>query len=124
VLSAYFAGLKGGFCMIVTTTETVENRSIQEYLGLVAGESILDEKVAKEMLTGIAGAVSESYETYKNKMTQSRLAALEQMKAKAEKMGADAIVAIDFDYAVLHDDMLMITASGTAVKLAESVLSM
>lgn len=110
--------------MIVTTTETVENRSIQEYLGLVAGESILDEKVAKEVLTGIAGAVSESYETYKNKMTQSRLAALEQMKVKAEKMGADAIVAIDFDYVVLHDDMLMIAATGTAVKLAESVLSM
>jgi len=34
--------------MIVTTTQTVENRSIEEYLGLVAGQSIWEEKMAKD----------------------------------------------------------------------------
>jgi len=57
-------------------------------------------------------------------MTQARLAAIAEMKAKAEKMGADAIVAVVFDHLTIHDDMLMLFASGTAVKLAEPPLSM
>ena len=110
--------------MIVTTTQTVENRSIGEYLGLVAGQSIWEGKVAKEIITGIANAPSDAAAGYKNQMTQARLAAIDEMIAKAEKMGADAIVAIAFDHLIIHDDMLMLFASGTAVKLAESAISM
>ncbi len=110
--------------MIVTTTQTVENRSIDEYLGLVAGQSIWEEKMAKEIITGIASGPSEAVPGYKDHMTQARLAAIAEMKTKAEKMGADAIVAIAFDHLVMHDDMLMLFASGTAVKLAEPPLSM
>lgn len=110
--------------MIVTTTQTVENRSIEEYLGLVAGQSIWEEKVAKEIIAGIAKASSDAAAGYKDQMTQARLAAIAEMKTKAEKMGANAIVAIAFDHLVIHDDMLMLFASGTAVKLAEPALSM
>lgn len=109
--------------MIVTTTQTVENRSIEDYLGLVAGQSIWEEKVAKEIIAGIAKEPSGAA-GYKDQMTQARLAAIAEMKAKAEKMGANAIVAIAFDHLVIHDDMLMLFASGTAVRLAEPALSM
>lgn len=121
-LSALFSrSPKGGPVMIVTTTKTIENHSITDYLGLVAGESILE---AKEVLAGIADHKAENYETYKVKMTKARLFAVEQMKTKAEKMEADAIVAIDFDYVALPDNSLMVAASGTAVKLSEQSLSM
>ena len=41
------------------------------------------------------------------------------MADRAARMGADAVVGIDIDYEVLgeHGGMLMVTASGTAVKL-------
>lgn len=110
--------------MIVTTTQTVENRSIDEYLGLVAGQSVWEEKVAKEIIAGIAKAPSDAAAGYKDQMTQARLAAIAEMETKAAKMGADAIVAISFDHLVIHDGMLMLFASGTAVKLAELPLSM
>ena len=110
--------------MIVTTTQTVENRSIDEYVGLVAGQSIWEENKAKEIITGIATAPShEAAAGFKDQMTQARLAAIAEMKTKAEKMGADAIVAIAFDHLVIHN-MLMLFSSGTAVKLAEPPLSM
>lgn len=114
---------KGGEGMIVTTTQTVENRPIDQYLGLVAGQSIWEEKVAKEIISGIAKASNDAVADYKDKMTQARLEAIAEMKAKAEKMGADAIVSISFDHLVIHDDMLMLFASGTAVKLAEPAVS-
>lgn len=110
--------------MIVTTTHKIENRSIVEYLGLVAGECILDEQSAQKFLTGLTEESSESYAEYKNKMTGCRLAIIEQMKTKAGKMGADAIVAIDFNYVVIKGDMLMIAAIGTAVELAQAAVSM
>ena len=45
---------------------------------------------------------------------------MEEMASRARAMGADAVVGIDIDYEVLGPDngMLMVTASGTAVKLA------
>mgnify|MGYP001024429722 CR=1 FL=1 len=110
--------------MIVTTTQTVENRSIEVYCGLVAGQSIWEEKMAKEIITGIASGPSDAVADYKDQMTQARLAAIAEMIAKAEKLGADAIVAIAFDHLVIHNDMLMLFVSGTAVKLAESAISM
>jgi uncharacterized protein YbjQ (UPF0145 family) len=110
--------------MIVTTTQTVEHRSIGEYLGQVTGQSVWEEKKAREIITGIASGPSEAVAGHKDHMAQARLDAIAEMKTKAEKMGADAIVAIAFDHLVIHDDMLMLFASGTAVKLAEPPLSM
>lgn len=53
-------------------------------------------------------------------MNKARTNAMEEMASRAFSMGADAVVGIDIDYEVLGQDngMLMVTASGTAVKLA------
>ena len=43
------------------------------------------------------------------------------MQARAAELGADAIVAVDLDYEAISSDkscMLMVSANGTAVKLA------
>ena len=110
--------------MIVTTTQTVEHRSIGEYLGQVTGQSVWEEKVAREIITGIASGPSESVAGYKDHMAQARLDAIAEMKSRAEKMGADAVVAMEFDHLVMPDDMLMLVASGTAVTLADLPTSM
>ena len=46
--------------------------------------------------------------------------AMDEMSERAMAMGADAVIGIDIDYEVLGENggMLMVTASGTAVKLA------
>ncbi|MBQ9708383.1 MAG: heavy metal-binding domain-containing protein, partial [Firmicutes bacterium] len=46
--------------------------------------------------------------------------AMEEMSSRASQLGADAVVGIDIDYEVLGEGggMLMVTASGTAVRLA------
>ncbi len=105
--------------MIITTTKNVEGRSITKYLGLVAGETIMPEKLAREIIHGVADAEGEDKARYKKQMTDIRLSAIGEMIAKAEGMKADAIVAINFDYSLLMDGMLMIFVSGTAVKLAD-----
>jgi len=42
---------------------------------------------------------------------------LAEIEQQAAKLGADAVVGVDIDYESVGDNMLMVSASGTAVKL-------
>ena len=66
------------------------------------------------MLTNFFGGRSGSYE---NELIDARESALAEMQERARQMGANAIVGVDLDYEVLGEggNMLMVTASGTAV---------
>ncbi len=110
--------------MIVTTTQTVEHRSIGEYLGQVTGQSVWEEKMAKEIITGMASGSGEAVAGHNDHMAQARSVAIAEMTSRAEQLGADAIVAMEFDHLVMQDDMLMLVASGTAVRLADPPISM
>lgn len=104
--------------MIITTTPIIEGKKIESYLGIVCGEAIMGANVVRDIfatITDIVGGRSGAYET---KLAQAREIALDEMSSKAQHLGANAIVGIDLDYEVIRDGMLMVTASGTAVKVA------
>ena len=104
--------------MIITTSQTVQNRSIQEYLGLVSGESILGSKFMETVLNGV-NSPQGCTGACKTTLNDSRQAAIDEMKMKAELIGADALIAVDIDYVEMKDQLLLISVSGTAVKLVE-----
>ena len=70
--------------------------------------------VAAEMRY-VFGGRSRSYENELAAGVSDSLAELEQ---QAGQLGADAVVGVDIDYESVGSQMLMISASGTAVKLA------
>ncbi|MBO8138425.1 MAG: YbjQ family protein [Desulfotomaculum sp.] len=103
--------------MIISTTNTVEGRSITKYLGIVAGEAIMGANVVRDLFASISDIVGGRSGAYESKLAQAREIALEEMTAKAQQMGANAVLAVDIDYEVIREGMLMVTACGTAVKL-------
>lgn len=104
--------------MIVTTTPTVEGRPIKDYLGIVTGEAILGANVFRDLFAGIRDVIGGRSGSYEEVLREARDAALAEMEAEAQKRGATAIVAVDLDYeTVSQGTMLMVTASGTAVRL-------
>jgi uncharacterized protein YbjQ (UPF0145 family) len=104
--------------MIVTTTPNIEGRPIRDYLGVVTGEAILGANVFRDLFAGIRDVIGGRSGSYEEVLREARDAALREMEAEASKRGADAIVAVDLDYeTVSQGTMLMVTASGTAVKL-------
>jgi uncharacterized protein YbjQ (UPF0145 family) len=105
--------------MIITTTPTLEGRSIAEYRGLVTGEAILGANIFKDLFAGIRDIVGGRSGAYEKELARARTIALEEMAAAASAMGADAIVGVDLDYETVGQggSMLMVTASGTAVRL-------
>lgn len=104
--------------MITTTTPSIEGRSISAYLGIVTGEAILGANIFKDLFAGIRDIVGGRSGAYEQELAKARVIALEEMTAVATSLGADAIVGIDLDYETVgQGSMLMVTASGTAVRL-------
>lgn len=105
--------------MILTTTQTIEGRTIIEYKGVVFGEVIKGVNFLKDFGASIRDIVGGRSNSYEKELISARDEALQELKVKAFSMGADAVVGIDIDYEVLgkSNSMLMVTASGTAVKL-------
>lgn len=105
--------------MIVTTTPSIEGKKISRYHGVVAGEAVLGANLFKDLFAGIRDLVGGRSGTYERELERAREIALEEMQAKARALGANAVVGVDLDYEVLGKDngMLMVSASGTAVRV-------
>lgn len=105
--------------MIVTTTPDIEGRRVADYLGIVSGEVILGANVVRDFFASVRDVVGGRSGSYERVLRQGRDAAVEEMVDEARARGADAVVAVDLDYEVIGKEgsMLMVSASGTAVKL-------
>ena len=105
--------------MILTTTPTVEGRTIIEYKGIVFGEVITGVNFIKDFGASLRNFFGGRSGSYERELLDARTAALRELENRARERGADAVVGIDIDYEVLgpNGGMLLVTASGTAVKL-------
>lgn len=106
--------------MLLSTTPTVQGHNINQYLGVVTGETIIGANVFKDFLAGLTDFFGGRSSTYENVLREAKDAALKEMSERAAAMGANAIVGIDLDYETVgaNGSMLMVTCSGTAVVLA------
>lgn len=105
--------------MILTTTPSIEGRKITEYKGVVFGEVIAGVNFLRDIAASIRNFVGGRSGSYEDELIRAREQAMREMSERAMQLGADAVVGIDIDYEVLGEanGMLMVTASGTAVKL-------
>jgi uncharacterized protein YbjQ (UPF0145 family) len=105
--------------MIISTTPNIEGKRIVEYLGIVTGEAVRGANLFRDVFAGIRDIVGGRSGSYEKKLKKARDIAFEQIQEEADKRGANAVVAIDIDYEVLGDKngMLMVSVSGTAVKI-------
>jgi uncharacterized protein YbjQ (UPF0145 family) len=103
--------------MIITTTPSVEGQTIEEYLGVVTGEAILGAHVGRDFMASITDIVGGRSAAYEEEVRKARTIALEEMSSEAERQGANAVVGVDIDYEVIRQGMLMVSASGTAVRI-------
>ena len=102
--------------MILTTTPSVEGRSITGYKGIVTGEAILGANIFRDLFASVRDIVGGRAGAYEAELGKARRTALREMEEAAQALGADAVVGIDLDYEVINN-MLMVSASGTAVTL-------
>ena len=103
--------------MILSTTPTIEGRTIREYKGVVTGETIIGANFVKDLFAGIRDIVGGRSASYEKVLREATNTSMNEMMDRAREMGANAIVGIDIDYETIGESnsMLMVATSGTAV---------
>jgi uncharacterized protein YbjQ (UPF0145 family) len=100
--------------MILSTTPTLETHRITRYHGIVTGEAILGANIFRDLFAQVRDIVGGRSAAYEQELAKARKTALAELEDAARALGAGAVVGIDLDYEVINN-MLMVTASGTAV---------
>jgi uncharacterized protein YbjQ (UPF0145 family) len=105
--------------MLLTTTPTVEGKKIVTYYGIVSGETIIGANVLRDFMAGLRDFFGGRSGSYEEVLREAKQTALQEMSNEAERMGANAVVGIDLDYETVGSSgsMLMVTCSGTAVRI-------
>ncbi len=105
--------------MITTTTNAIEGKPVQQYLGIVCSEAIIGANLFKDFFAGIRDIVGGRSATYERVIDEARTNAMNEMVQKAQSLGANAIIGIDLDFETVgaNGSMLMVMASGTAVRI-------
>ncbi|BAH44476.1 MULTISPECIES: YbjQ family protein [Brevibacillus] len=103
--------------MIVTTTSMIQGKEVVEYLDIVSGEVIMGANVVRDFLAGITDIIGGRSGSYESKLAEGRELALREMKEKARALGANAVIGVDLDFETLREGMMMVIATGTAVRV-------
>jgi uncharacterized protein YbjQ (UPF0145 family) len=103
--------------MIVTTTPGIEGSGVSEYLGVVTAQGVLGVNAFKDVAAGVRNIFGGRSKSYENELASGVSDSLVELETQAGQLGADAVIGADIDYESVGSNMLMISASGTAVRL-------
>ena len=103
--------------MLISTTSVLDGKPVSRYLGVVTGEAIIGANIFRDMFAMVRDVVGGRSATYEKALAEARETALSEMSARAQELGANAVIGVDLDYEVLgqSNGMLMVSCSGTAV---------
>lgn len=103
--------------MLLTTTNVIEGRPVAAYLGVVTAQGVLGVNAFKDVAAGMRNVFGGRSKSYENELASGVTDTMAEMEQQAAALGADAVIGIDVDYETVGSNMLMISVSGTAVKL-------
>jgi len=121
---AEFAQRRRGIEAVMLTTETYsEGLSITKRIEVVTAECAFGMNIFKDLFAGVRNVVGGRSEAVQKTLRDTRRTALYELKKEAYEVGANAVVGVDLDYvelAATGSTMVMLVASGTAVRIEES----
>ena len=103
--------------MKLSNTETIENQTIMETLGIARGSTVRSRNIGRDIFASLKNIVGGEIEEYTKLQADAREQALQRMIADAQKLGADAVVNVRFTTSVVAQGASEMLAYGTAVKL-------
>ena len=101
--------------MLVTTTNSLEGKTIETYHGIVSGEAIMGANIVRDIFATVTDIVGGRSAAYEDKLAEGRKIAIDEMTERARAMGANAVIGVDLDFETVREGMMMCIATGTAV---------
>lgn len=92
---------------------------MQEYLGIVNAQSIIGANVFKDIFAGLRDIFGGRSKTYERVLEEAKEDAMRELIEKAQALGANGIIGVDLDFETVGagGSMLMVIATGTAVRI-------
>ena len=88
-------------------------------IGIVTGQSVTGTGVISEISSSFTDLFGTQSGSFSSKLAKGELNCMNQLRVKAVKLGCNAIIGADIDYAEVGSvkGMLMVCMTGTAIKL-------
>ncbi len=106
--------------MILSTTDTLQGENIQSYLGIVSAEVVYGSNALRDFFAGIRDVLGGRTAAYERVFEKGQRDALKELESRAKRLGADAVIGIQMKTDTINIDehgvLMLITATGTAVK--------
>jgi uncharacterized protein YbjQ (UPF0145 family) len=107
--------------MILSTTDVIQGAIVEQYLGIVTAEVVYGSNALRDFFAGIRDIIGGRTGSYERVFERGQRDALDELAKRAYRLGADAVIGIEIDTGTINIDqsgaLLLITATGTAVKL-------
>ncbi len=107
--------------MILSTTDSIQGRSVQQYLGIVTAEVVYGSNMLRDFFASVRDFWGGRTGSYERVFERSQQDALKELEKRAQRLGADAILGIQLKTDTINLDetgvLMLVTVSGTAVKL-------
>ena len=100
--------------MILTTTDTIEGKTIIAYHGIIATQVVVGTNFINDMLSSVTDFLGGRSSSHEQELNQARQQAQNNLSVQAANLGASAIVGVRVDYESINQ-MLMVSITGTAV---------
>lgn len=103
--------------ILLTSTPEVPGAKVTEIFDLVFGEAIIGANVFSDAFASVRDIVGGRSNSYQKRFREARQIAVEEVALDAHRKGANAVVGVSVDYEMVGESMMMVTASGTAVRI-------
>ena len=102
--------------MIVVTTPTAPGYEVVKVLGTVHGLTVRTRGIGGKIVAGIEGIIGGEVTSYTYECEKARAESLNRLKENAAKLGANAIIGVDFETSdILNGTATVFGTWGTAV---------
>lgn len=104
--------------MLILTINYVPGKEI-EALGIVKGNVVRSKNIGRDIMAGLKNVVGGELHGYTEMLSEAREIATKRMVDEAERIGADAVIMMEYATSAIMDGTAEIIAYGTAVKYKE-----
>jgi uncharacterized protein YbjQ (UPF0145 family) len=101
----------------IATAETIAGRSVTQTLGVVSGSAVVSGGAFSSLAKGSLRVFDGRSERYQQDLSTGLRMAFAGMRAQAETGGANGVISVSVEHAAIGDDLILIVATGTAVRL-------
>ena len=101
--------------VVMVTTPSIPGFRVTKVVGIVTGLTARTRGMGGRFVAGIQSMVGGEVSAFTSEIEKARMEALERMKAKAQRVGANAVIGLDMETSDILQGTVLISATGTAV---------